>query len=132
LLWFHAGLTDRVFVDGEFAGKQILPKGWADTARRLQSTIPKDEPLADFEYGQQFWVCRDERFGGFACLGYQGQFTYILPGWYSSKRGRNGVLTLLVLGLDMVIVRNGETPMEILTNVIEDQIYALRDALAGV
>lgn len=30
-----------------------------------------------------------------------------------------------------MIVRNGETPMEILGNVIREQIWALVDALAG-
>ncbi|KAI9002531.1 beta-lactamase/transpeptidase-like protein [Hyaloraphidium curvatum] len=124
-LWFGSSYVyckSREFVrfgelylrDGAFAGNRIFPAGWADTARRLQSTIPRDEPLSDFEYGQQWWVCRDERFGGFAAQGYQGQFTYVVP------------------ALDLVIVRNGETPMDVYSNVVEEIIYETRDALAGL
>ncbi|MEQ8281737.1 MAG: serine hydrolase [Parvibaculum sp.] len=75
--------------DGVWEGKRLLPEGWADYARRPTW----QQADAENPYGAHWWlgIAGD---GSFSANGYEGQYTVCVP------------------DLDMVVVRNGKTPLE--------------------
>ncbi len=75
--------------DGLWDGERLLPEGWVDHARRLQSI---DESTGN-GYGAHWWVDPDDvdGFGTFWANGYEGQSIMVVP------------------GLDLVVVRLGKT-----------------------
>ena len=77
--------------DGVWDGERILPEGWVDYARTPAPAQP-DEP--DRGYGAHWWLLKDDDLGSFFASGYLGQ------------------LIMLVPALDLIIVRNGNTPVE--------------------
>jgi CubicO group peptidase (beta-lactamase class C family) len=82
-LYLHRGTRD---------GRRILPEGWVDHARRLTSPpAPPDEPHG---YGAHWWVWEDG-LGTYGAHGYQGQYTLVVP------------------ALDLVVVRLGQSPVEL-------------------
>ncbi len=72
--------------DGRWDGERLLPEGWLDVTRQ-----PVD-PVVDEAcwYGGHWWLW-DDSTGAFACHGYEGQYTVVVP------------------GKDLVIVRLGKT-----------------------
>jgi CubicO group peptidase (beta-lactamase class C family) len=76
--------------DGVWDGRRILPEGWVDYARSPAPAQPRDTPLG---YGAHWWLLRDD-LGTFSANGYQGQHILVVP------------------ALDLVVVRNGDTPVE--------------------
>jgi CubicO group peptidase (beta-lactamase class C family) len=74
--------------DGVWDGKRILPDGWVDYARTPTWQQPTDER----PYGAHWWLGLGGP-GSFSANGYAGQFTIVVP------------------DLDMVVVRNGDTPL---------------------
>lgn len=77
--------------DGVWDGQRLLPEGWVDRARRLQSVDPDDDAVG---YGEQWWVKVGSELGVFWASGYEGQSITVIP------------------GADTVIVRLGKTPIE--------------------
>lgn len=77
--------------DGEWDGERILPEGWVDYARTPAPAQP-DEP--DRGYGAHWWLLKDDDSGSFFASGYVGQMIMLVP------------------ALDLIIVRNGDTPVE--------------------
>ncbi len=77
--------------DGVWDGDRILPEGWVDYAR-TPAPVQPDEP--DRGYGAHWWLLKDDDLGSFFASGYVGQ------------------LIMLVPALDLIIVRNGDTPVE--------------------
>lgn len=77
--------------DGVWDGKRLLPEGWVDRARALQSIDPEDDAVG---YGEQWWVKVASELGVFWASGYEGQSITVVP------------------GADTVIVRLGKTPIE--------------------
>jgi len=75
--------------NGVWDGQRLLPEGWVDDGRRLQSI---DESTGN-GYGAHWWVDPDDvdGFGTFWANGYEGQSIMIVP------------------GLDLVVVRLGKT-----------------------
>lgn len=74
--------------DGAWEGRRLLPEGWVDHGRWQRSVDPVDGP-----YGAHWWVVDDGR-GTFWASGYHGQCILVCP------------------GLDVVVVRLGDTPEE--------------------
>jgi CubicO group peptidase (beta-lactamase class C family) len=73
--------------DGTWDGRRILPEGWVDHART-------PTPSSGLErYGAHWWV-RDDEHGTFAAQGHRTQRILVIP------------------GLDTVLVRIGDTPLE--------------------
>src|SRR6202034_2402388 len=73
--------------DGIWEGRRILPAGWVDHGRRPRSVDPDDGMI----HGAHWWVVGDDH-GSFWASGYSGQSILISP------------------GLDLVVVRLGDTP----------------------
>jgi len=78
--------------DGIWDGRRILAEGWVDYARTPAPAQPADE--LDRGYGAHWWLLRGDRHGAFLASGYTGQEIIVVP------------------GLDLIIVRNGNTPAE--------------------
>ena len=76
--------------DGIWNGKRILPEGWVDYARTPAPLQPVGEEAG---YGAHWWLL-DDGLGTFYASGYAGQRIYLVP------------------PLDLIIVRNGNTPVE--------------------
>jgi CubicO group peptidase (beta-lactamase class C family) len=76
--------------DGVWEGRRILPEGWVDYARTPAPVEPADE--LDRGYGAHWWTLRGDKHGAFLASGYVGQMIMVAP------------------GLDLIIVRNGNTP----------------------
>lgn len=76
--------------DGVWEGERILPEGWVEHARTPAPVQPA-EP--DRGYGAHWWLLHDA-FGTFFASGYAGQYLVLVP------------------ALDLIIVRNGNTPVE--------------------
>jgi CubicO group peptidase (beta-lactamase class C family) len=74
--------------DGIWDGRRLLPEGWVDRARTPTPTAP----LGD--YGAHFWISPGE-LGTFSANGFEGQRILIVP------------------ALDLVVVRLGRTPAEL-------------------
>ena len=68
-----------------------MPEGWVDYARTPAPAQP-DEP--DRGYGAHWWLLKDSDLGSFFASGYVGQMIMLVP------------------ALDLIIVRNGNTPVE--------------------
>ncbi|HEX4197896.1 MAG TPA: serine hydrolase [Caulobacteraceae bacterium] len=75
--------------DGVWEGRRILPPGWVDYAR----TPTWQQPTEDGPYGAHWWLGVGGP-GSFSANGYAGQYTIVVP------------------DLDMVVVRNGDTPLD--------------------
>ena len=75
--------------DGVWDGERILPEGWVNYARTPAPVQPAD----DDGYGAHWWLLGDD-LGTFYASGYVGQRIYLVP------------------PLDLIIVRNGNTPVE--------------------
>lgn len=75
--------------DGVWDGERILPAGWVDYAR----TPAPVQPEGEHGYGAHWWLLNDG-LGSFAANGYAGQHLVLVP------------------PLDLIIVRNGDTPAE--------------------
>ena len=73
--------------DGIWEGRRLLPEGWVDYARTQTWAQPND----DGPYGAHWWLGMGGR-GSFSANGYAGQFIVVVP------------------DLDMIVVRNGQTP----------------------
>jgi CubicO group peptidase (beta-lactamase class C family) len=76
--------------DGVWDGQRLLPEGWVDYGRTPAPAQPTD---TDRGYGAHWWLLRDD-LGTFYASGYLGQYIFLVP------------------ALDLIIVRNGETPAE--------------------
>ena len=77
--------------DGVWAGKRLLPPGWVDYAR---TPTPQPAGISDDRYGAHWWLDIGGP-GSFSANGYDGQFIVVVP------------------DLDLVIVRNGATPLDL-------------------
>jgi CubicO group peptidase (beta-lactamase class C family) len=75
--------------DGVWDDRRLLPEGWVDHGRRPRSIDPDDGMI----HGAHWWVVGDEH-GSFWASGYRGQSLTVCP------------------GLDLVVVRLGDTPIE--------------------
>lgn len=75
--------------DGIWAGSRILPEGWVDYGR-TPGPVQPDEALG---YGAHWWLGMAGP-GSFSANGYQGQYTLIVP------------------EDDLIVVRNGRSPLE--------------------
>lgn len=74
---------------GVWDGKRILPEGWVDYAR----TPTKTPPTETMGYGAHWWLGMAGP-GSFSANGYEGQYTVMVP------------------ELDLILVRNGKSPLE--------------------
>jgi CubicO group peptidase (beta-lactamase class C family) len=79
--------------DGVWDGQRLLPEGWVDYARTQTWQQPND----DGPYGAHWWLGTGGP-GSFAAQGFGGQFIVVAP------------------DLDMVMVRSGDTPLELKLN----------------
>lgn len=79
--------------DGVWDGRRLLPAGWVDRARTVTPQSRVDEV---HDYGEHWWVWRGDiaTHGAFGAHGYEGQYTLVVP------------------GLDLVVVRLGKSPAE--------------------
>lgn len=85
------------------SGRRILPEGWRDHAAQV---VAHDE---NFDYGRHWWVWPDHA-GSFACHGYEGQFTIVVP------------------SRQLVLVHLGKSPVE-----HREQLHALlRELIVAV
>jgi CubicO group peptidase (beta-lactamase class C family) len=76
--------------DGVWEGRRLLPPGWVDYARTPTFQQPG---VAEGAYGAHWWLDIAGP-GSFSANGYAGQFTILVP-----ER-------------DLIVVRNGDTPLE--------------------
>ena len=76
--------------DGVWDGERILPEGWVEHARTPAPVQPAEQ---DRGYGAHWWLLNDD-VGTFFASGYAGQYLVLAP------------------ALDLIIVRNGNTPAE--------------------
>lgn len=92
--------------DGVWDGRRILPEGWVDYARTPAPAQPAE--FTDRGYGAHWWLLPDD-YGTFFASGYVGQYIMLVP------------------ALDLIIVRNGNTPVERRQHVMKlfRQIIAL-------
>ena len=73
--------------DGIWEDARLLPEGWVDYGRTIESDDPVDGP-----YGAHWWGCAGDTLGTFRASGYEGQSITICPAY------------------DLVLVRLGKTP----------------------
>ena len=93
----------QLYLDG---GRDVLPAGWVDEARRR---TPLDTGEGEQPYGAHWWLFPAVP-GSFAAQGYEGQRTLVVP------------------DLDLVVVRLGKTPAEVKPE-LDAWLVALVDAL---
>jgi len=72
--------------DGTWDGVRLLPEGWVDYGRTVQSIDPEDGP-----YGAHWWGVAGDTLGTFRASGYEGQSITVCPAH------------------DLVVVRLGKT-----------------------
>jgi CubicO group peptidase (beta-lactamase class C family) len=60
--------------DGVWDGARLLPAGWVDYGRTIQSVDPEDGP-----YGAHWWGVAGDTFGTFRASGYEGQSISVCP-----------------------------------------------------
>jgi CubicO group peptidase (beta-lactamase class C family) len=60
--------------DGTWDGARLLPPGWVDYGRTVQSVDPEDGP-----YGAHWWGVAGDTLGTFRASGYEGQSITICP-----------------------------------------------------
>jgi CubicO group peptidase (beta-lactamase class C family) len=75
--------------DGIWDGARILPEGWVDYARTIESVDPEGVP-----YGAHWWGVAGDTQGTFRASGYEGQSIMLCP------------------TLDLIVVRLGKTSIE--------------------
>jgi len=75
--------------DGVWDGTRLLPEGWVDYGRTIESVDPIDGP-----YGAHWWGVDDDTLGTFRASGSEGQSITICP------------------TLDLIVVRLGKTAAE--------------------
>ena len=75
--------------DGVWDGVRLLPPGWVDYGRTMQSVDPEDGP-----YGAHWWGVAGDTLGTFRASGYEGQSITLCP------------------ARDLIVVRLGKTPAE--------------------
>jgi CubicO group peptidase (beta-lactamase class C family) len=75
--------------DGTWDGTRLLPEGWVDHARTIQSIDPENGP-----YGAHWWGVAGDTLGTFRASGYEGQSITLCP------------------ALDLIVVRLGKTATE--------------------
>ncbi|HUD17032.1 MAG TPA: serine hydrolase [Acidimicrobiales bacterium] len=75
--------------DGVWDGTRLLPEGWVDYGRTIESVDPEDGP-----YGAHWWGVAGDTLGTFRASGFEGQSITLCP------------------ALDLVVVRLGQTPTE--------------------
>jgi CubicO group peptidase (beta-lactamase class C family) len=73
--------------DGVWDGTRLLPQGWVDYGRTMQSFDPEDGP-----YGAHWWGVEGDTLGTFRASGYEGQSISLCP------------------ACDLIVVRLGKTP----------------------
>jgi CubicO group peptidase (beta-lactamase class C family) len=76
--------------DGLWDGTRLLPEGWVDYAR---TPTPQPPGVIEGGYGAHWWLGVGGP-GSFSANGYAGQYTVLVP------------------ELDLILVRNGDTPLE--------------------
>ena len=76
--------------DGVWEGRRLLPEGWVDYAR---TPTPQPPGTTEGAYGAHWWLGVGGP-GSFSANGYAGQYTVLVP------------------DLDLILVRNGDTPLE--------------------
>lgn len=76
--------------DGTWDGRRLLPEGWADYAR---TPTFQQAGVTDGPYGAHWWLGIGGP-GSFSANGYAGQFIIVCP------------------DRDLIVVRNGDTPLE--------------------
>lgn len=94
--------------DGVWGGRRLLPEGWVDYART--KTWQQEPESTDAPYGAHWWLGLGGP-GSFSANGYEGQYTVVVP------------------DLDLVVVRNGKTPLETKDHVqawVADLVAAFR------
>jgi len=82
--WARLGLL--YLYDGVWNGERILPEGWV---RFTATAAPAKNEEKKGEYGALWWLNAENKKGvrkfahvpadGFACLGYEGQFVWVIP-----------------------------------------------------
>jgi CubicO group peptidase (beta-lactamase class C family) len=77
--------------DGVWDGERILPEGWVDYGRTPAPAQPVEDDGRG--YGAHWWLLNDD-LGTFFASGYAGQHLFLTP------------------PLDLIVVRNGNTPVE--------------------
>jgi CubicO group peptidase (beta-lactamase class C family) len=75
--------------DGVWDGTRLLPEGWVDYGRTIESIDSVDGP-----YGAHWWGVSGDTVGTFRASGYNGQSIIVCPSY------------------DLVVVRLGKTPAE--------------------
>lgn len=93
--------------DGVWDGRRILPEGWVDYAR-TPTPVPETERLG---YGAHWWLGMAGP-GSFSANGYEGQYTVLVP------------------ELDLILVRNGKTPLE-QKDAVMDWLGEVADCFRG-
>jgi CubicO group peptidase (beta-lactamase class C family) len=87
----------QLYLDGgRRDGVRILPDGWCDHA----ATWSADDPDSGFAYGRHWWLWPDLP-GVFACHGYEGQYTIVVP------------------DRDLVVVHLGKSPIDQRPHLLE-------------
>lgn len=89
--------------DGVWDGERVLPAGWVDHGRTWASADPDN----GFGYGAHWWLHPDVP-GSMIALGYQGQFTWVVP------------------DRDLVVVRLGVTDAALNENVRRSLVDVIR------
>ena len=90
---------------GTWDGERILPAGWTQHA----ATWSANDPDGEFAYGRHWWLWPDLP-GVFACHGYEGQYTVVVP------------------DRDLVVVHLGKSPIDHRAPLVD----ALRQLISGV
>ena len=90
--------------DGVWEGQRLLPPGWVDYGR---TPTFQQAGVTDGPYGAQWWLDIGGP-GSFSANGYDGQFIVVVP------------------DLDLVVVRNGATPLD-----KKDELRAWMDNLVA-
>ena len=94
--------------DGVWDEKRILPVGWVDYGRSIQSVDPDDGP-----YGAHWWGVAGDTLGTFRASGYEGQTLTLCP------------------ALDLIVVRLGKTPIERDPHLVAWRAEVVRAFAAG-
>ena len=92
---------------GIWDGQRILPEGWVDYAR-APTPVPETERLG---YGAHWWLGMAGP-GSFSANGYEGQYTVLVP------------------ELDLILVRNGKTPLD-QKDAVMDWLGEVADCFRG-
>ncbi|MGZ4682261.1 MAG: serine hydrolase domain-containing protein, partial [Acidimicrobiales bacterium] len=94
--------------DGVWDGRRVLPEGWVDHARTPQPDVDDE----GWGYGAHWWLLPGRDDGLFFASGYRGQYTIVVP------------------GLDLVVVRSGDSETE-QRDAVLGSLLAIVDCFAG-